>query len=93
MLAICKALPEHEAAQLLVARLQDECPEEMSKLVCIEARNQPLEEPQQTNLPPLDSEAKAALEALAHAAYKSEAWHAILMDFAVVIAPERFKRE
>lgn len=93
MLAICKALPEHEAAQLIVARLRDECPEEIARLVLIEARTQTLEEPQKVQMPELDSDARAAIEVLAYAAHKSEAWHAVLIDLAAVIAPERFKKE
>ena len=93
MLAICKALPEPEAAHLLVARLNDECPDELARLVTIEARTQILEEPQPLPLPDLDNFTREAIEVLARAAAKNEAWHDVVLDLAAVIAPERFRRE
>jgi hypothetical protein len=91
MTAICRALPEDEAAALVMARLHDECPEEFERLVRIELRELTLQEPiAPYSVPALPEQTRRAIEILAQAASKTREWTDILVDLARVVSPRAF---
>lgn len=87
MRIICSALPPEEAAELLVARLADECPSEFKALIRLEPRDPTLSQDALANLPELPPKLREALDVIARAAALTNEWHELVLDLANVARP------
>jgi transcriptional regulator with XRE-family HTH domain len=87
MAQLCQALPRHEAADLLLARLRDELPEAFADLVAITPADPitALEEPAALYDAVLDPKLRAALDAIARAAVKTHEWRDLVLDLARIV--------
>ena len=92
MAAICSGLPDQDAANLLMARLADECPDEYERLIRIEPRVFTLDELSSDYLPALPTNLKEALAKIARAAAYTDEWSDLILDLAR-IANVRSSRE
>jgi transcriptional regulator with XRE-family HTH domain len=87
MAQLCHALPRHEAADLLLARLRDELPGQFADLVALTAADPVtnLEEPTAPYGAVLDPDLRRALDKLARAAVITKEWRDLVLDLARIV--------